>query len=174
MTEDDILDMIIRNEGGFVNHPDDPGGATKYGITRKTLQAWRGAPVAIDDVKALTKDEAREIYRERYARKPRFSDIRDERLRAQVIDAGVLAGPRQAAKMLQRAAGAADDGIVGPNTLRAVNRADPVVLNNRVMVERIKHLAKTAARRKNGRGEPIDQRAFLVGWMNRATKFLIA
>lgn len=174
MTEDDILDMIIANEGGFVDHPDDRGGATKYGITAATLKAWRGAAVSVDDVRGLTKDEAREIYRQRYVRKPRFDAIRDGRVRAQVIDAGVLAGPAQAARMLQRAAGAAADGVIGPRTLTAVNRAEPVALNNRFMVERILHLAKTAARRKDGRGNPIDQRVFLVGWMNRATKFLIA
>lgn len=174
MTEDQILDMIIANEGGFVDHPDDRGGATKYGITIKTLRTWRGSSVTVDDVRALSKDEAREIYRQRYVRKPRFDAIRDGRLRAQVIDAGVLAGPAQAARMLQRAAGATADGVVGPRTLAAVNRADPVALNNKFMVERILHLAKTAARRMDSRGNPIDQRAFLVGWMNRATKFLIA
>lgn len=57
---------LMKHEGGYVDHPSDPGGATKYGITIGTLAAWRDAPVTKADVRQLTKDEAAKIYRKRY------------------------------------------------------------------------------------------------------------
>jgi lysozyme family protein len=60
------LSHVLAHEGGFVNHPVDPGGATNLGVTRPALSAWRGRPAAISDVKALTRAEAAALYRARY------------------------------------------------------------------------------------------------------------
>ncbi len=61
-----FLPELFQHEGGYVDHPRDPGGATNFGITHKTLAAWRGRPVSRADVRALTRDEAGRIYRARY------------------------------------------------------------------------------------------------------------
>ena len=119
---DVILDEIIRREGGFVNDPADRGGATKYGITIGVLRKWRSTTVTVDDVRALTKPEAKEIYRARYILAPRFDRIKDADLRGQVVDYGVNSGPGTAARDLQRA----PDGIIGPKSLNAVTARTPV------------------------------------------------
>jgi len=60
---DEAVDLVLRHEGGFVQHPRDPGGATKFGITRETLSRARGRSVSVDDVRRLTRGEAAAIYR---------------------------------------------------------------------------------------------------------------
>ena len=64
---------IVRREGGFVNDPDDPGGATKYGVTNHTLRALRGR-ATVDDVKALTEAEAVEIFKGQYFERPKITN----------------------------------------------------------------------------------------------------
>ena len=59
MSLDAMIDRLLEREGGFVNHPADRGGATNWGVTQGTLAAWRGYPVSVADVHALTRDEAR-------------------------------------------------------------------------------------------------------------------
>lgn len=66
MTVEDILDAILAAEGGFVDDPEDLGGTTNFGITKATLEAYRGHPVTVEDVRNLPRAEAREIYRKNY------------------------------------------------------------------------------------------------------------
>lgn len=118
------LAQVLGHEGGFVNDPQDPGGATKMGITRATLAEWRGAPVTEEEVRALTEEEAREIYRARYWNPLRCDDL-PPGFELMVFDFGVNAGPGAAARMLQRAVGVRADGAIGPVTLAAARAADP-------------------------------------------------
>ena len=117
------LDMIFAHEGGFVDHPDDPGGATNMGITHKTLAAWRDVPVTVADVRALTRAEAGEIYRANY-----WNALHCDGLPAGVdlvvFDFGVNAGVGRAAKLLQRLVHVEQDGQVGPITLAATRAMD--------------------------------------------------
>ncbi len=162
----DIIGEIIKREGGFVDHPSDKGGPTNFGITLRTLRTWRGQPVTREDVRTLTKAEARQIYAERYIQRPKFDKIADARLREHVIDCGVLSGPRTAAKWLQKAAGVTDDGAIGPLTLAAVNGGDTHTLNTKVAVLRIRSMGRIMTR-------DHSQAAFALGWLRRATKFLL-
>ncbi len=163
---DRIIDGLIRIEGGYVDHPADRGGPTKFGITRKTLAAWRKRAVTTAEMRALTEAEAREIYRGAYLTGPGFDRIEDARLRAQVVDAAVLHGPGWAARRLQEVAGVPADGVIGPVTIRAVNCAAKMeALANRFAARRIRKLARIVAR------DPT-QLPFLVGWIGRATLFL--
>lgn len=164
---EDVISAILRREGGYVNHPADRGGPTKYGITVATLAQWRGHPVDGADIAGLTEEEARRIYGALYITRPKFDLIADERLRALVIDCGVNHGVGTAAKMLQRAAGVTDDGKVGPATLAAVNGADAGRLYLRVLAERIKFYGRIIT------NDP-KQSAFAAGWMARAAEFLEA
>lgn len=125
-----VLDGIIKSEGGYVDHPSDRGGATKYGITLATLASWRGKTVTKQDVKNLTEAEAREIYYHRYVVAPKFDQIfkLDAKVGYELIDAGVLSGPAVPSRWLQRALNVlnrratlypdiAVDGVLGPKTI---------------------------------------------------------
>jgi lysozyme family protein len=94
------LAHVLASEGGYVDHPADPGGATKFGITLKTLSAWRGAPVSKADVKALTKTEAGAIYRARYWDKIAADDL-PAGLDLAVFDLAVNSGVARAKAFLQ-------------------------------------------------------------------------
>lgn len=121
---DRCLPITLAQEGGFVDNPNDPGGATNLGITLKTLEAWRGTQVTVQDVRDLTKQEAAEIYRANYWLPSRCNEL-PLGIDLMVFDFGVNAGPRTSVKLIQRAVGVTDDGSVGPITLKAVNAANP-------------------------------------------------
>lgn len=114
------LDLMFGHEGGYDNNPKDPGGATKYGITHRTLAAHRGVPsVTPAQVKVLGKEEATEIYRKSYWIKS-GGDLLPVGIDYMAFDYGVNSGPAQAIKSLQRVVGVAVDGIVGGQTVAAV------------------------------------------------------
>lgn len=118
------LSLVFGDEGGYSNHPKDPGGPTKFGITHRTLAAARGVPsVSAAQVKALTKDEAAEIYRAGYWGAIRGDDL-PRGLDYAALDFAVHSGPAQAVKELQRLVGVTADGIMGPQTLAAIARRD--------------------------------------------------
>lgn len=117
------LDHVLKWEGGYVDHPDDPGGATKHGITRATLAAYRGRPVTKQDVRDLTMAEAGEIYRPRYWAKVRGDDLPDG-LDLVAFDGGVNSGPSRGIRWLQKGLGVTADGVIGPVTLAAAKPVD--------------------------------------------------
>jgi peptidoglycan L-alanyl-D-glutamate endopeptidase CwlK len=123
------LQPIIEEwEGGFSDHPADPGGATNMGITQETLQQWRQQDVTKDDVRALQREEARQIYRARYW-EPLRCDEMPIALALMTYNAGVNAGIGRGARWLQEALNKQDegldvDGAVGPLTLSACARVN--------------------------------------------------
>ena len=122
----DCLAELLRQEGGYVDNPADPGGATNLGITLATLSDWRGRPVTKQEVRDLTKSEAGAIYRARYWNVVR-ADSLPPGLDLAVFDFAVNSGPARAVKTLQAVVGAAQDGAVGPITLAAIARASGTV-----------------------------------------------
>lgn len=164
MTFEAALPTILRHEGGYVDHPQDPGGATNYGITQTTYDGWRGVPrVASRPVRLITQEEVRAIYLERYWRPARCDDL-PPRLRLPHFDCAVNCGVAQAAKILQRALGVADDGIIGPITLRAANERPSATVVDDMLWERLRYYRDIAVRqRPDGR----DLRTFLPGWIAR-------
>lgn len=120
MTRFDLcLEHLLKWEGGYVDHPDDPGGATNYGITHKTLADWRGRPVTKEDVRDLRMNEVAAIYRVRYWDAVRGDDL-PAGVDAIVFDAAVNHGVTRASRFLQQVVGASPDGKIGPLTLEAV------------------------------------------------------
>jgi len=117
------VEIIFNHEGGYVDHPNDPGGATNMGITHKTLAGWRGEPVTKEDVRNLTKDEAGEIYRANYWNALNC-DTLPLGVDLVVFDFGVNAGVSRAAKLLQRIVHVEQDGQVGPITSGAAGAID--------------------------------------------------
>jgi lysozyme family protein len=145
------LANVLLHEGGFVDHPADPGGATKYGITRATLARSRGRPVSVEDVRRLTPAEAGDIYRRLY-----WDLVRADGLPAgidlAVFDFAVNSGPSRAVRMLQEILGIAPDGLVGPATLAAAGKADPSETIRRLTRARLAFLSRLASWPIFGRG----------------------
>jgi lysozyme family protein len=165
VTPNEIIDGILQREGGYVDHPADKGGPTKYGITQSTLADWLGRPATVDDVKQLTEHEAREIYREHYIVRPGFLGIDNEAVRALAIDCAVNHGVNQAVKLLQHAAHVFTDGIFGPNTREAVNRMTASALYRRLCAARVRLYGEIITKRPS-------QAAFAAGWANRVAEFI--
>ena len=117
------LAIILDHEGGYVDHPQDPGGATNLGITIATLSDWLGRPATKGDVRALTVADARPIYRTRYWQPIRAGDL-PAGLDLAMFDYAVNSGPSRAARELQRILGVAADGVVGPITIAAARSRD--------------------------------------------------
>jgi lysozyme family protein len=165
MSIDKIIDDIIQREGGFVDNPADRGGPTKYGITQATLAEARGRSVTRDDIAALTVGEARAIYRRKYVDEPGFASIPDPLL-GLVVDTAVHSGVKAAVLMLQKALGVAPvDGILGPATKAAMQRAGTDLLYRRFLAERIRYLGEVI------RSRPANA-VFAAGWMNRVADFV--
>jgi len=148
------LAAVLKHEGGYVDHPSDPGGATNMGITRATLASWRGVAVSAlpkSEVKNLTKAEAGQIYRSRY-----WNMIRGDDLPAGIdyalFDYAVNSGPSRAVKHLQDILGVSADGLVGPVTIGAIGRWNIRDLIERLSQRRMKFLEGLSAYPVFGRG----------------------
>lgn len=134
------LAHLLASEGGFVNDPRDPGGATNEGVTQHQYDAWRAAHrQGIRSVRFIDPNEVEAIYRNLY-----WNTIKADDLPAGVdycvFDCAVNSGPHQAARFLQRAVTVEDDGLVGPATIAAVKAADPNRIINGFCAERLKFL----------------------------------
>lgn len=121
-----VMPLVLKHEGGYVNHPKDPGGHTMKGVTLATFRKYKpGATVA--DLKAISNDMLNRIYRDGY-----WNQIRGDQLPTgvdyAVFDFAVNSGPGRAAKYLQAAVGVKQDGVIGPDTLAAVAKQNPVKL----------------------------------------------
>jgi lysozyme family protein len=145
------VELVMRHEGGFVHHPRDPGGATKFGITRETLSQATGRPVSVEDVRALTRAEAVTVYQGLYWDVVRADEL-PPGLDLAVFDLAVNSGPVRAVRMLQTVLGVAADGIVGPVTLSAAWQADPTETIRRLTRARLGFLGRLAAWPVFGRG----------------------
>jgi hypothetical protein len=149
------LSIVLEREGGYSNDPQHPGGPTMMGITQATLARWRGEAVTAEDVRALTEEEAREIYRAGYWN-PLRCDALPPGLDLMVFDFGVNAGPGASARLLQRALAVRADGAIGPITLAAARAAGA-----RACIDRLARL-----REEHYRALPGFAR-FGRGWLNR-------
>jgi lysozyme family protein len=125
---DVCLAVVLASEGGFVDDPNDPGGATNLGVTLTTLSGWLGRPATIAEVEALTPEAVAPIYRQDYWQISGCPDW-PAGVDLMVFDCAVNAGVARAVRTLQSAIGVAADGIVGPATKAAVaasNRLDVI------------------------------------------------
>jgi lysozyme family protein len=165
VTPNEIIDGILVREGGFVDHSADKGGPTKYGITQATLADWRGKPVSAEDVRTLTENEAREIYREAYITRPGFLGIENGAIRALAVDCAVNHGVKRAVQLLQEAAHVFTDGVFGPNTRDAVNRMTAAVLYRRLCAARVRLYGQIITKNPT-------QAVFAAGWANRVAEFI--
>ena len=113
---DKCLETILHHEGGYVNHPKDPGGETNLGVTKRVYEEHGGTK----DMKDLTVEDVAPIYKKGYWDKMKGDEL-PSGLDLCVFDFGVNAGPGRAAKYLQTMIGSTPDGGIGPMTLKAVS-----------------------------------------------------
>lgn len=115
------LAIVLHHEGGFVNHPRDPGGMTNLGVTRRVWEEWTGRPSSEEEMRSLTPEMVTPLYHARYWRV-----INADRLPPGVdlvtFDFGVNAGPHRGARFLQRIVGTSQDGLIGPMTISTVEQ----------------------------------------------------
>jgi lysozyme family protein len=121
---DKVLALVLKHEGGFVDHPRDPGGATNMGVTLGTYEQWVGRSVTVEEMKALTFDDVAPIYRKNYWDRVRGDDL-PSGVDWSVFDWAVNSGPGRSAKALQKIVMVTRDGAIGPKTLAAVGDHKP-------------------------------------------------
>lgn len=174
-----LAEEIVAREGGFVNDPDDPGGATNFGVTIHTLRRLRpGQRVSEDDIRALTREDAVAIYVEHYFNRPRIAEL-PEPLWATVFDMYVNAGAN-AVRILQRLLAemgleATVDGVIGPQTIAATHRAHelaPAHLVDAYGIARRDYYYRIADRRPTSRKFARRRDGGKGGWITRAEEFI--
>ena len=126
-TWDNAFNLMLKSEGGFVNHPSDPGGMTNLGVTKATWENWVGRASDEAEMRSLTPEKVEPLYKKKYWDAVRADDL-PVGLDYLVFDFGVNAGPGRAIKVMQSAVGVTPDGGFGPMTLAAVQAIDPVEL----------------------------------------------
>jgi len=180
---DEITEEIIRREGGYVNDPDDPGGATKYGVTLGTMKRL-GLDINSDgrintrDVRALTQAQAAEIFKTQYFEAPKIGML-PAPLQPSVYDMYVNAGGN-AVKILQRLLGefgfeTLADGAIGPNTARMAELAfaeAPDFLVDAYGIARRNYYYNLAEARPTLRKFARRQDGGKGGWITRAEEFI--
>ena len=182
-TVTDIADEILAREGGFVNDPDDPGGATNFGITIGTMRRLGvdldgDGDVTLRALQRLTLDRARRIIIEHYFRQPRIDEL-PQVLQATVFDMHVNAGG-QAVRLLQRLLGelgepVAIDGVIGPQTIEAARRAQakaPSHIADAYGIARRNYYYALADRRIASRKYARRRDGGKGGWILRAEAFI--
>lgn len=141
---DRAFGRTVGHEGGYVNNPADPGGETKYGISRRAYPN--------ENIAGMTLDRAKLLYLRGYWQPARCHQM-PEPIALEVFDAAVNCGVGQAVRWAQRAVGAADDGNIGPVTIAAINAdPNPQAVAARILGHRLGHNADLSTWRDFGRG----------------------
>ena len=178
-----IATDIVAREGGFVNDPDDPGGATKFGVTLGTMRGLgfdltSDGRIDVSDVKALSKEQATDIFVEHYFEKPRIAAL-PAALQASVFDMYVNAGSN-AVRILQRllndmGQNLAVDGMLGPKSIGAAQEAyrnAPDHLADAYGIARRNYYFRLADRRPASRKFARTRAGKKGGWIKRAEEFI--
>jgi len=143
--------LILQNEGGYVDNPRDPGGATNLGCTKAVWEQYVGHAVTKDDIAALTPEDVEPLYRARYWDAISGDDL-PVGVDYAVFDFAVNSGPSRAAKALQAVLGVNADGKIGASTLGALEAANPRDVVTSVCEARLAFLQSLATYDTFGRG----------------------
>jgi len=164
----DILEDVMRAEGWdrYTDHPDDRGGPTKWGITLKAYQDLVESEATASTIRALTESEARAFYFRFYVVEPSFDKVHPL-VMPLLVDCGVNHGTKRAAKWFQKAVGATQDGVIGPQTLAAAENITQSSIYLLICAYRFRFYGAIVTR-------DHSQATFASGWNNRGAKFLVA
>jgi len=155
------LQCLLKSEGGFVNHPQDPGGMTNCGVTCKTWAEYCNksiAQISEAEMRSLNAEKVSQLYKENYWDVCKCDDL-PAGIDYMVFDFGVNAGCARSKKILQRSLGVAEDGVIGANTLKALNSININSAINAFSLEKEKFY-------RSLKNFP----AFGKGWLNRITE----
>ena len=165
MCFDKAIKVVLAHEGGFINHPDDPGGPTKWGISQRFLQDI-GLPHEISDIKDMSQQQAIDLYRIHWWEKYHYHQL-PEPIAIKLFDLAVNIGSRQAHRLIQRACRAChapikEDGILGPITKKTIETLEPNHLLAALRAEAAGFYRTLTAI------TPLQRKQFLNGWLKRA------
>ena len=149
----ECLDLVLKAEGGWVNHPSDPGGETNLGVTKRVWEEYVGHPV--ESLKKLTKDDVALLYEQKYWR-PCYGEVLPRGLDFVVFSMGVNAGPGRSVKLLQSSIGCVPDGVIGPATRGLISDSNSATLIGKFSEARREYY-------RSLKNFPI----FGKGWLNR-------
>jgi lysozyme family protein len=149
----ECLDLVLKAEGGWVNHPSDPGGETNLGVTKRVWEEYVGHPV--ESLKKLTKEEVAPLYEQKYWR-PCYGEVLPRGLDFVVFSMGVNAGPGRSVKLLQLSIGCVPDGVIGPKTRELISNSNSATLIGKFSEARREYY-------RSLKNFPI----FGKGWLNR-------
>lgn len=161
------VDKLIIIEGGFVNNPNDSGGATKYGISLRFFKETINPNATIDTIKNLTISEAQAIYLNFFWNKYRIGEIKDQTVAEKIFNMFVNLAPKAAAQIVQAAINSVAnniikvDGIMGSQTIAVLNQVVPQELLAYISLKLIKHYCDIVDAKES-------QITFLLGWVKRA------
>lgn len=162
---DKAFELVLEIEGGYADHPNDHGGVTNYGITQKVLAEWRDHPVTKEDIKNMTKEEAKDIYKDKYWDPLKLDKVIHNTLKLILFDQAVNRGVISASKAIQRVVEVNVDGKIGPATVRAINKKSELSLCFD-FIKDAQHFYINICKRSP------DQVVFLSGWLNRTHKLI--
>ena len=147
------FDLMLAHEGGYIDHPKDPGGRTNHGVTQRVWEEWLGRPVSEKEMRALTPTMVKPLYKRKYWDACRADDL-VAGVDYVVFDVAVNSGPGRAIKFLQSCVGATVDGGFGPATLAAVKKAeeDPARLIELYCAKRLEFLQSLKTFETFGKG----------------------
>jgi len=169
---DTAIKKVLKHEGGYIDHKNDGGMATKYGISLRFIRQSNtdldldgDGDIDADDIKKLTVEKAEEIYREKFWNPYNYDIITDPDVATKIFDITVNAGPRQSHKLVQRACNTRHkdldvDGLLGTQSLRAINQIGKDLLPEicKVQADFYKSLVE----------KKPELKVFLKGWLRRA------
>lgn len=173
---EEAVEVVLKHEGGYVDHAADPGGATNYGISLRFIKA-EGIELDIDgdgdidaeDIQQMTTDQAKEIYKKHFWDRYKYSQIQDQEIATKIFDMCVNMGPRQAHKIVQRACNnlleegywLSVDGLLGPKSFDVINNlSNPLLKEIRECQSSFYHKLV---------GQKPQLQVFLKGWLRRAS-----
>jgi lysozyme family protein len=150
---DTCFELMLAHEGGYVDHPQDPGGRTNLGVTQRVWEEWMGRPVTEKEMRALTPTMVKPLYKRKYWNAVRADDL-VAGVDYCVFDVAVNSGPGRAIKFLQSCVGTTPDGGFGPATLAAVKKAeeDPTRLIELYCAKRLEFLQSLRTFETFGKG----------------------
>lgn len=119
----ECLALVLKSEGGFVNHPSDPGGMTNLGVTKRVWQEYTGHEADEKEMRSLTPEKVAPLYEQRYWR-PTYCEVLPRGLDLLIFSMGINGGPGRAIKLLQQSIGCVPDGVIGPRTMELVKSSN--------------------------------------------------